>query len=48
MYITKTENPLPTFQSDEATKLALGICTAGIALFGVASCVYEWIAAAGI
>ena len=48
MYITKTENPLPTFQSDGATKLALGICTAGIALFGVASCVYEWIAAAGI
>ncbi len=48
MYITKTDNPLPTFQSDEATKLALGICTAGIALFGVASCVYEWIAAAGI
>jgi NADH-quinone oxidoreductase subunit N len=48
MYITKTENPLPTFQSDEATKLALGICTAGIALFGVASCVYELIAAAGI
>ena len=48
MYITKTENPLPTFQSDEATKLALGICTAGIALFGVASCVYEWIAAATI
>ena len=48
MYITKTESPLPTFQSDEATKLALGICTAGIALFGVASCVYEWIAAAGI
>ena len=48
MYITKTENPLPTFQSDDATKLALGICTAGIALFGVASCVYEWIAAAGI
>ena len=48
MYITKTENPLPTFQSDEATKLALGICTAGIALFGLASCVYEWIAAAGI
>ena len=48
MYITKTDNPLPTFQSDECTKIALGVCTAGIALFGVASCVYEWIAAAGI
>ena len=48
MYITKTDNPLPTFQSDECTKIALGVCTAGIALFGVVSCVYEWIAAAGI
>ena len=48
MYITKTDEPLPTFQSDECTKIALGICTAGIALFGVVSCVYEWIASAGL
>ena len=48
MYITKTDTPLPTFQSDECTKIALGVCTAGIALFGVVSCIYEWIAAAGI
>ena len=48
MYITKTDAPLPTFESDGNTKIALAICTAGIALFGVASCVYEWIAAAGI
>ena len=48
MYITKTDEPLPTFQSDGATKIALGICTAGIALFGIVSCIYEWIAAAGI
>ena len=48
MYITKTDEPLPTFQSDEGTKIALGICTAGIALFGVVSCIYEWIAAAGL
>ncbi|MBO4720156.1 MAG: NADH-quinone oxidoreductase subunit N [Prevotella sp.] len=48
MYITKTDSPLPTFQSDEGTKIALGICTAGIALFGVVSCIYEWIAAAGL
>ena len=48
MYITKTDEPLPAFQSDECTKIALGICTAGIALFGVVSCVYEWIAAAGM
>jgi len=48
MYITKTDSPLPTFKSDECTKIALGICTAGIALFGVVSCVYEWIAAASL
>ena len=48
MYITKTDEPLPAFKSDESTKIALGICTAGIALFGVVSCIYEWIAAAGM
>ena len=48
MYITKTDSPLPTFKSDEGTKIALGICTAGIALFGVVSCIYEWIASAGL
>ena len=48
MYITKTDEPLPAFQSDECTKIALGICTAGIALFGVVSCIYEWIASAGL
>ena len=48
MYITKTDTPLPTFQSDGYTKAALAICSVGVALFGVASCIYEWIAAAGI
>ena len=48
MYITKTDTPLPTFQSDLSTKTALALCTAGIALFGIVSCIYEWIAAAGI
>ena len=48
MYITKTDEPLPTFQSDINTKISLAICTAGIALFGVVSCIYEWIAAAGM
>ena len=48
MYITKTDTPLPTFQSDCYTRTALAICTAGIAFFGVVSCVYEWIAAAGL
>ena len=48
MYITKTDSPLPTFKSDCSTKTALAICTAGIALFGIVSCIYEWIAAAGM
>ena len=48
MYITTTDTPLPTFQSDCYTRTALAICTAGIAFFGVVSCVYEWIAAAGM
>ncbi len=48
MYITKTDTPLPTFQSDLHTRIALAVCTVGVALFGVCSCIYEWIAAAGI
>ena len=48
MYITKTDSPMSTFKSDECTKIALGICTAGVALFGVCSCIYEWSAAAGL
>ena len=43
MYIKKESNPLPTFKSDRATKLALALCTAGIVLFGVCSCIYEWL-----
>ena len=48
MYITKEERPLATFQMDGSTKLSLAICTLGICLFGVASCLYEWIAAAAM
>lgn len=43
MFINKTDNPLPTFQSDCNTKLVLAICTAGILLFGLVSCLYETI-----
>ena len=46
MYIKKTETPLPTFRSDNATKLALALSTAGVVLFGVCSCIYEWLAGA--
>ena len=48
MYITKTDTPLPTFKSDYSTRAALAICTVGVALFGICSCIYEWIAAAGL
>ena len=46
MYINKSENPLPAFKSDCNTRLALAICTLGVALFGVCSYVYDWILAA--
>ena len=46
MYIKQSDRPLATFRLDGNTKLALAICTAGILLFGVVSCVYDWIAAA--
>ena len=43
MYIIPTESPLPTFKSDFNTKLALALCTVGIVLFGVCSCIYDWL-----
>ena len=46
MYIRQAENPLPTFRTDMGTKAALFLCTAGILLFGICSCVYNWIFAA--
>ena len=46
MYIIPSDSPLPEFKSDCNSKLALAICTLGIAAFGICSCIYEWIAAA--
>jgi len=46
MYIKSTDSPLPAFNTDGATKLSLAICTLGIALFGICSCVYDWLFAA--
>ena len=48
MYIKKTTTPLPEFKSDVNTKLALALCTAGIAAFGILSCIYDWIANAAV
>lgn len=46
MYINKTDTPIATFKSDYATRTALALCTAGVLLFGVCSCVYGWLVAA--
>jgi NADH-quinone oxidoreductase subunit N len=46
MYITKEENPLPTFKNGSAINWSLAICTVGIILFGVCSCIYEYLFAA--
>ena len=48
MYIIPTDSPLPTFKSDFNTKLALALCTVGIVLFGVCSCIYDWLTAVAI
>lgn len=46
MYIKSTDTPLPTFRTDCMTRTALALCTAGIVLFGVCSCIYDWLFAA--
>ncbi len=46
MYINQTETPLPTFKCDNSTRFAMALCTAGILLFGICNCVYDWLAQA--
>ena len=46
MYIKQTDSPLPAFKTDANTRVALALCTAGIALFGICSCLYDWLFAA--
>ncbi len=46
MYIKQEEHPLATFRHGSAINWSLGICTVGIILFGVVSCIYQWIATA--
>jgi NADH-quinone oxidoreductase subunit N len=41
MFINKSENPVPDFKSDFPTRLALGICVAGIVVTGFASIIFE-------
>ena len=48
MYIKSSESPLPTFKTDVNTRVALAVCTAGIALLGICSCVYDWLFASSV
>jgi NADH-quinone oxidoreductase subunit N len=41
MFISKSETPIAKFNSDFPTKLALGICVAGIVITGFASIIFE-------
>jgi NADH-quinone oxidoreductase subunit N len=41
MFISKSESPVETFKSDFPTKLALGLCVAGIVVTGFASVIFE-------
>ena len=46
MYIKQTDSPLPAFKTDANTRVALALCTAGIALFGICACLYDYLFAA--
>ena len=46
MYIKQTDTPLPTFRTEATTRVALALCTAGIVLFGICSCIYDYLFAA--
>jgi NADH-quinone oxidoreductase subunit N len=41
MWINKSENPVEKFKSDFPTRLALGLCVAGIVVTGLASIIFE-------
>ena len=43
MYIRQTDTPLPTFRTELFTRVALVLCTAGIVLFGICSCLYDYL-----
>ena len=46
MYIKQTDTPLPAFKTDVNTRVALAVSTAGIVLFGICSCIYDYLFAA--
>ncbi|MBQ3699684.1 MAG: NADH-quinone oxidoreductase subunit N [Prevotella sp.] len=46
MYIKQTDSPLPMFTTEVSTRTALVVCTLGIVLFGICSCIYDYLFAA--
>ena len=48
MYIKQTDSPLPAFKTDVNTRVALALCTVGIALFGICSCLYDYLFVASV
>ena len=48
MYIRQTDTPLPAFRTEATTRVALALCTAGIVLFGICSCIYDYLFAASV
>lgn len=48
MYISKSENPIAYFRSDNYTRVALALCTAGVLLLGIAGWVYNYLTEIGI
>jgi len=43
MYIKQTDTPLPTFRTEASTRVALAVTSAGIVLFGICSCIYDYL-----
>ena len=43
MFINPNDNPLPTFKSDNSSRLAMILCFIGIVLGGIVSCCYNYL-----
>ncbi len=48
MYINNDGKPIATFKMNPYTKLTLVLCTAGVLLFGVCSCIYDVLFASAV
>ena len=43
MYIIKNDEPVATFKSDSYSRIGIVICTLGVVLGGIISCIYGFI-----